>query len=90
MSGLRGAGVNVVIVQCEHLQRSLQSLGVMKHIFIGIDGTSQAAFYDAFFSNVYRLNLALASRDKDKDQHHQIFIYLSGVGAKSYHYFGLR
>src|SRR5262249_17367312 len=59
----------------------------MKRLFIGIDGTSQAAFYDTFHSNVYRLNLALAFRDgKDNPQ---IFVYLSGVGASSYRYFGL-
>jgi GAF domain-containing protein len=31
----------------------------LKHIFIGIDGTWQAAYSDMFSSNVYRMNVAL-------------------------------
>ena len=38
----------------------------MKRFFIGIDGTSDAAFYDKFSSNVYRTNLALAFDNKDR------------------------
>lgn len=53
----------------------------VKHLFIGIDGTWRAAFADMFHSNVYRLNLALESRDKK--QNPQIFIYSSGVGCFS-------
>ena len=37
----------------------------MKRIFIGIDGTSQAAFYDKYYSNVYRTDLALAFNNRD-------------------------
>jgi hypothetical protein len=59
----------------------------MKHIFIGIDGTSQSAFYDKFHSNVYRMDLSLAF--KDREQNPQLFIYFSGVGASGFHYFGL-
>jgi uncharacterized protein (DUF2235 family) len=51
----------------------------MKHLLIGIDGTSQAAFYDKFHSNVFRLNLAL--NYKDRADHPQFFVYLSGVGS---------
>jgi hypothetical protein len=36
----------------------------MKRLFVGIDGTSNAAYYDIFSSNVYRMNLALAFKDK--------------------------
>jgi uncharacterized protein (DUF2235 family) len=59
----------------------------MKRIFIGIDGTSNSAFYDKFYSNVYRMNLALAFNNKDKSP--QLFIYFSGVGTSSYKYLGL-
>jgi uncharacterized protein (DUF2235 family) len=59
----------------------------MKRIFIGIDGTSQAAFYGCFQSNVFRLNLALAAKDGEGNQ--QMFIYLNGVGSSSFRYFGL-
>ncbi len=54
----------------------------MKRFFIGIDGTSQAAFYDKFYSNVYRTNLALAF-DNKKDRTPQFFIYYCGVGTAS-------
>jgi len=57
----------------------------MKRIFVGIDGTSQAAFYGCFQTNVFRLNLALAT--KDSEGNHQMFIYLSGVGSSSFRYF---
>ena len=56
----------------------------MKRFFIGIDGTSDAAFYDRFYSNVYRTDLALAFDKKD-----QLFIYFSGVGVATYKYLGL-
>ncbi len=52
---------------------------VVKHIFIGIDGTWRAAFYDRFQSNVYRLNLSLAYRDHSGNP--QLFIYGAGVGT---------
>jgi uncharacterized protein (DUF2235 family) len=58
----------------------------MKRLFIGIDGTSNAAFYDIFSSNVYRMNLALAFNNKDGSP--QTFFYLSGVGTASYKYLG--
>lgn len=60
----------------------------MKRLFIGIDGTSNAAFYDLFYSNVYRMNLALAFKNKDDDSP-QTYFYLSGVGATGYKYLGL-
>jgi Uncharacterized alpha/beta hydrolase domain (DUF2235) len=50
-----------------------------KHIFIGIDGTWQAAFRDVFQSNVHRMNIALNYEDDDLNP--QIFIYSAGVGA---------
>jgi T6SS, Phospholipase effector Tle1-like, catalytic domain len=50
-----------------------------KHIFIGIDGTFQAAFRDTFQSNVHRMNLALDHQDQEGNS--QIFIYSAGVGA---------
>jgi hypothetical protein len=59
----------------------------MKRLFAGIDGTSNAAFYDIFSSNVYRMNLALAFKDKKRSP--QTFFYLSGVGTASYKYLGL-
>jgi len=59
----------------------------MKRIFIGIDGTSNSAFFDKFYSNVYRMNLALHFRDKDGSP--QLFFYFSGVGTASYKYLGL-
>ncbi len=59
----------------------------MKRLFIGIDGTSNAAFYDIFSTNVYRMNLALAFNNKDGSP--QTFFYLSGVGTASYKYLGL-
>lgn len=59
----------------------------MKRFFIGIDGTSDAAFYDKFCSNVYRTDLALAFENKDTTP--QLFIYFSGVGVASYKYLGL-
>ncbi len=55
--------------------------------FIGIDGTSNAAFYDIFSSNVYRMNLALAFKTKHGSP--QTFFYLSGVGTASYKYLNL-
>src|SRR5437660_129806 len=51
----------------------------MKHILLGIDGTWRAAFQDTFQSNVYRMNLSLNFRDKEKNP--QIFVYSSGVGT---------
>ena len=51
----------------------------MKHLIIGIDGTSQAAFYDKFHSNVFRLNLALDYQDAEDNP--QVFIYSGGVGS---------
>ena len=59
----------------------------MKRIFIGIDGTSQAAFYDKYYSNVYRTDLALAFNNRDGSP--QLFIYFSGVGAACRKYLGL-
>jgi hypothetical protein len=56
----------------------------MKRIFIGIDGTAKAAFYDTFYGNVYRMNLAIAARDRDRTP--QLFIYFSGVGATARKY----
>ena len=50
-----------------------------KHIFIGIDGTFQAAFRDTFQSNVHRMNVALDHEDPEGNP--QIFIYSAGVGA---------
>jgi uncharacterized protein (DUF2235 family) len=58
----------------------------VKRIFIGIDGTSNSAFFDKFYSNVYRMNLALAFKSKDGSP--QLFIYFSGVGTSSYKYLG--
>lgn len=52
-----------------------------KHIFIGIDGTWQAAFKDAFKSNVHRLNVALDCHDDTRQENPQIFIYSAGVGT---------
>jgi len=52
-----------------------------KHIFIGIDGTWQAAFRDTFQSNVHRLNVALNYEDDDYNP--QLFIYSAGVGASN-------
>jgi uncharacterized protein (DUF2235 family) len=49
----------------------------VKHIFIGIDGTSNAAFYDPFMSNVFRFDSALSHRDMEGND--QVFIYLNGV-----------
>jgi uncharacterized protein (DUF2235 family) len=60
----------------------------MKHIFIGIDGTANAAFYDTIYGNVYRMNLALDFKNK-KDNCPQIFIYFSGVGATAEKYLGV-
>jgi uncharacterized protein (DUF2235 family) len=60
---------------------------VVKRIFIGIDGTSNSAFFDRFYSNVYRMNLALAFNNKDGSP--QLFIYFSGVGTASYKWLGL-
>jgi hypothetical protein len=62
--------------------------GRMKHIFIGIDGTANAAFYDTMYGNVYRMNLSLDSKSKS-DNSPQIFIYFSGVGATSQRWLGL-
>jgi uncharacterized protein (DUF2235 family) len=59
----------------------------MKHIFIGIDGTANAAFYDTMYGNVYRMNLSLDSKSKSGSP--QIFIYFSGVGATSQKWLGL-
>lgn len=59
----------------------------MKHIFIGIDGTANAAFYDTFYGNVYQMNLSTSFWNKT-DQCPQIFIYFSGVGATAKKYFG--
>jgi len=59
----------------------------MKHIFIGIDGTANAAFYDTFYGNVYQMNLSTAFWNT-KDNCPQIFIYFSGVGATAKKYFG--
>ena len=58
----------------------------MKRIFIGIDGTSNSAFYDKFYSNVYRMNLALAFNNRDGSP--QMFYYFSGVGTASYKWLG--
>lgn len=52
-----------------------------KHIFIGLDGTWQAAFKDPFKSNVHRLNVALDNRDSCDPKKPQIFIYSAGVGT---------
>lgn len=52
-----------------------------KHIFIGIDGTWQAAFRDTFQSNVHRLNIAL--NHEDENDNPQLFIYSAGVGASN-------
>ena len=60
----------------------------MKHIFIGIDGTANAAFYDTMYGNVYRMNLSLNSKSKNGGDP-QIFIYFSGVGATSQKWLGL-
>jgi uncharacterized protein (DUF2235 family) len=60
---------------------------IMKRIFIGIDGTSNSAYFDKFYSNVYRMDLALAFKNKDETP--QIFIYFNGVGTASYKYLGL-
>jgi uncharacterized protein (DUF2235 family) len=54
-----------------------------KHIFIGLDGTWQAAFRDPFKSNVHRLNVALDNRDADERKNPQIFIYSAGVGTSN-------
>ena len=51
----------------------------MKHIFVGIDGTSNSAFYDKFRTNVYRMNLALDH--KDRRGRPQLYIYSAGVGV---------
>ena len=59
----------------------------MKHIFIGIDGTANAAFYDTLYGNVYHMNLSLDFKNKG-DGGSQFFIYFSGVGATSEKYFG--
>jgi uncharacterized protein (DUF2235 family) len=59
----------------------------MKRIFIGIDGTANSAFFDKFYSNVYRINLALQFRAKDGSP--QLFFYFSGVGTASYKWLGL-
>ena len=59
----------------------------MKRIFIGIDGTSNSAYFDKFYSNVYRMDLALAFKNRDKTP--QIFLYFNGVGTASYKYLGL-
>jgi uncharacterized protein (DUF2235 family) len=52
-----------------------------KHIFIGIDGTWQAAFRDVFQSNVHRMNIALNYEDESFNP--QIYMYLAGVGASN-------
>src|SRR4029077_2378353 len=59
----------------------------MKRIFIGIDGTANSAFFDKFYSNVYRINLALQCRTDDGSP--QPFFYFSGVGTASYKWLGL-
>lgn len=51
-----------------------------KHIFLGIDGTWQAACNDVFSSNVYRMNVALSCQDKT-ERNPQIFNYSSGLGT---------
>lgn len=58
----------------------------MKRIFVGIDGTSNSAFYDKFYSNVYRMDLALAFNNRDGSP--QMFYYFSGVGTASYKWLG--
>ena len=40
----------------------------MKHIFIGIDGTANAAFYDTMYGNVYRMNLSLQTPEQERQQ----------------------
>jgi uncharacterized protein (DUF2235 family) len=60
---------------------------VVKRIFIGIDGTANSAFFDKFYSNVYRINLALQFRAKDGSP--QLFFYFSGVGTASYKWLGI-
>ena len=64
----------------------------MKRIILGLDGTANAAYYDTFYSNVFRIDLALNALDKptdDAEEVHQLFFYLSGVGAAAYQYMGL-
>jgi hypothetical protein len=52
-----------------------------KHLILGIDGTWQAAYSDIFYSNVFRLNVALNYRDNSPNQNFQVFIYSSGLGT---------
>jgi hypothetical protein len=51
-----------------------------KHIFLGIDGTWQAAYSDMFYSNVYRMNVALNCEGKT-GRNPQIFNYSPGLGT---------
>jgi Uncharacterized alpha/beta hydrolase domain (DUF2235) len=67
---------------CRIRNRSDRAKGgvhLMKHIFVGIDGTLRAAFADRIQSNVFRLGTALSF--KDKNHNPQLFIYGAGVGT---------
>lgn len=63
----------------------------MKRIILGLDGTANAAYYDTFYSNVFRVDLALKAVDESNSAKKvpQLFFYLSGVGASAYKYMGL-
>lgn len=54
-----------------------KSSSVQKKIFIGIDGTGATARKETFYSNVYRLNVALNYSNKSGAMP-QIFLYFSG------------
>jgi uncharacterized protein (DUF2235 family) len=52
-----------------------------KHIFIGLDGTQNAAYRDTFATNVYRIGVAL--KELDCTGKRQLFFYYPGVGTQA-------
>lgn|GEM_PF-2776590 len=52
-----------------------------KHIFIGMDGTQNAAYKDTFATNVY--HLGAAARCVDHNMRRQLIFYFPGVGTQS-------